>query len=134
MMSRQIEIQRIVHAEMPGTEETSHGLQLWVNLPRKLKGIHPDYQSVASDEVPERREGSVRVRAVAGEESTVALHTAVRYLDLALDPEAVFAYQIPLGWNGLICVLEGRVAVVDAQVDRGDAGIFEGGRGAGHVR
>ncbi|MFW6135213.1 MAG: pirin-like C-terminal cupin domain-containing protein [Chloroflexota bacterium] len=42
--------------------------------------------------------------------------------------EAVFAYQIPLGWNGLIYVLEGRVAVVDAVVDRGDAGIVEGGR------
>lgn len=118
---------RIVHAELPGSEETSHGLQLWVNLPRKLKGIEPDYQAVPADEIPERREGAVRVRTVVEEGSPVALHTAMRYLDVALEPEAIFADQIPLPWNGLIYVLEGRVELGDAAVDRGNAVIFERG-------
>jgi redox-sensitive bicupin YhaK (pirin superfamily) len=122
---------RIVHAELPGTEETSHGLQLWVNLPRELKEIEPDYQPVASAEIPERKEGPVRVRTIVGERSPVALHTHVRYLDVALELDAVFRDQIPSDWNGLIYILDGEVALHDATVDRAKAAIFEGG---GEVR
>ena len=34
----------IVHAEIPGSKkEPAIGLQLWINLPKKLKMIEPDY-------------------------------------------------------------------------------------------
>jgi redox-sensitive bicupin YhaK (pirin superfamily) len=36
----------IVHAEMPGTKGVNHGLQIWINLPRRLKGLEPSYQNI----------------------------------------------------------------------------------------
>lgn len=122
---------RIVHAELPGTEETSHGLQLWVNLPRRLKEVEPDYQPVPSDQIPEKKEGGVLVRTVVGEGSPVELRTEVRYVDVTMEPGATFSDEIPSDWIGLIYVLEGEVGVGDGTVERGRAAIF---KGAGEVR
>jgi redox-sensitive bicupin YhaK (pirin superfamily) len=122
---------RIVHAELPGSEETSHGLQLWVNLPQRLKKLEPDYQPVPSDETPQRDEDSVRVRTVVGEGSPVALHTDVRYADVTVESAGVFTDEIPEDWNGLIYVLDGEVHLGDVTVERGKGAIFRGG---GEVR
>jgi hypothetical protein len=122
---------RIVHAELPGTEETSHGLQLWVNLPRRLKEIEPDYQPVPSDEIPEDEEGGIRVRTVVGGGSPVELRTEVRYVDVTMESGATFSREIPSDWNGLIYVLEGELGVGDGTMERGKAAIFKGG---GEVR
>lgn len=118
---------RIVHAELPGSEETSHGLQLWVNLPQRLKKLEPDYQPVPSDEIPQREEDGVRVRTVVGEGSPVALHTDVRYADVTVESEGVFTDEIPDDWNGLIYVLDGEVNLGDVIVGREKAAIFRGG-------
>lgn len=43
----------IMHAEMPLHEEGQpdpEGLQLWIDLPRKDKGIEPTYQEMAATE------------------------------------------------------------------------------------
>lgn len=122
---------RIVHAELPGAEETSHGLQLWVNLPRRLKEIEPDYQPVPPDQIPDQQDGGVRVRTVVGEGSPVELRTDVRYLDMTLEPEAVFTDRIPSQWSGIVYVLEGRISLDDAALERGRAAIFRRG---GEVR
>ena len=122
---------RIVHAELPGTDKTSHGLQLWVNLPQRLKKIEPDYQPVPSDEIPQREEDGVRVRTVVGKGSPVELHTDVRYVEVTVESEGVFTEEIPEDWNGLIYVLDGEVRVGDETLDRAEAGIFRGG---GEVR
>ena len=42
----------IVHAEMPCSEESVHGLQLWVNLRSSQKMVEPWYQEVKSSEIP----------------------------------------------------------------------------------
>lgn len=122
---------RMVHAELPGTEETSHGLQLWVNLPQRLKKLEPDYQPVPSDEIPEREENGVRVRTVVGGGSPVKLHTVVRYMDVTVGSEGVFTDQIPVDWNGLVYVLDGEVQLENKSLGRGKAAIFRGG---GEVR
>lgn len=121
---------RIVHAELPGGEGASHGLQLWVNLPRDLKEMEPDYQAVAPVELPEEEVGGVRRRTVVGNGSPVGLHTRVRYVDVTLSPEAGAAGyedQIPVGWNGLIYVLEGELLLTGRTLTRGRAVLFEGG-------
>jgi hypothetical protein len=122
---------RIVHAELPGTEKTSHGLQLWVNLPQRLKKIEPTYQPVPSDEIPEKEEEGVRVRTVVGAGSPVELRTAVRYVDVTLGSEGVFTEQIPADWNGLVYVLDGAVDLGEETISPGKAAIFRGG---GEVR
>lgn len=123
---------RIVHAELPGGEATSHGLQLWVNLPRDLKELEPDYQAVPAEDIPDSEIDGGIVRTVIGEESPVRLHTRVRYTDVAFKPgpdrqPLRYEGQIPLEWNGLVYVLEGTIGLPGTQLTRGRAILFEGG-------
>ena len=121
--------QRIVHAELPGSGDTSHGLQLWVNLPRTLKKVEPAYQPVPASQIPEADEDGVRVRTVVGAGSPVELHTTVRYLDVVLPSGRSFEECIPSGWRGLVYVLEGEIALGARTLQRGQAATFEeGGR------
>src|SRR5690348_13842525 len=64
----------VVHSEMPDPEFTRtggrvHGLQLWVNLPRRDKMIAPRYQEIPSAQLPvvSNDEGTVTVKVIAGE-------------------------------------------------------------------
>lgn len=119
---------RIVHAELPGSDETSHGLQLWVNLPQDLKEIQPSYQPVPAEEIPEREEDGRQVRTVVGEGSPVTLHTDVLYLDVVLESGGRFEDEVPSGWSGLVYVLDGQITLGESRVARGEAATFrEGG-------
>ncbi len=122
----------IVHAELPGGDEVSHGLQLWVNLPRRLKETEPAYRAAGAEDIPEAQEGGVWTRTVIGDGSPVKLHTQVRYVDVILRPEAAgvelaYAEQISSGWYGLAYVLEGEIVLSGRAVTRGRAAIFGGG-------
>jgi hypothetical protein len=122
--------ERIVHAELPGSEETSHGLQLWVNLPQALKETEPAYQPIPASEIPDTEEGDVRIRTVVGPCSPVELHTAVRYLDVRLPSGGRFEDQVPEAWSGLIYVLEGELSIGGSALGPREAVTFERG---GHV-
>lgn len=58
----------ILHEEMPEPVDGKHdGLQLWVNLPAKLKMSPPRYQDYRADSIPEiDAENGVRIRLFAG--------------------------------------------------------------------
>jgi len=119
---------RIVHAELPGSDDTSRGLQLWVNLPRQLKDSEPEYQSIPAERIPEMEGDGLRVRTVVGKGSAVKLHTEVRYVDVALEAGAVYEHDVPAGWNGIVYVLEGSVLLKEVEVLRAQAAIIKGGR------
>lgn len=42
----------IVHAEIPYSDGLLHGLQLWVNLPKKEKMCEPRYQELLDKDIP----------------------------------------------------------------------------------
>ncbi|MEO0248786.1 MAG: pirin family protein [candidate division WOR-3 bacterium] len=117
----------IVHAELPGTPNLSHGLQLWVTLPRRLKGMEPDYQQVEPSAFPERKIKGGHIRTIVGEGSPVRPHTPMRYLDITLEPEAVFEDEIPREWHVLIYVLEGRLYLDEVKLASGEALVLEQG-------
>lgn len=117
----------IVHAELPATPNLNHGLQLWINLPRRLKGIEPDYQQVEPSAIPERKTGGARIRTVVGEDSPVRLHTPMRYLGVALEPGAAFEDEILSEWNALVCVLEGPLRLDGLELASGEAAVLEPG-------
>jgi redox-sensitive bicupin YhaK (pirin superfamily) len=48
----------IIHSEMSGGEEPARGIQLWINLPKRLKHIDPDYQETAAAEITFERKRS----------------------------------------------------------------------------
>ncbi len=116
----------IVHSEMPAGPGPARGLQLWINLPRALKDLPPDYQTVPASAIPEETRDGARIRHVVGGGSPVALHTAVSYRDVRLAGR--FPCRVRGGWSGFAYVVEGvvREEATGARVPAGHALVFRG--------
>lgn len=119
----------IRHSEMPGAHGLNHGLQLWINLPRRLKQIDPDYQEVTADQIPTIQEAGRRVRIIAGPDTAVRLRTPIIYLDVELEPRAAWSYHLPDDYRGVIYLLagEGRFDTVAAGTDTGQVMLLGAG-------
>ncbi|KAI3410739.1 uncharacterized protein J3R85_018509 [Psidium guajava] len=101
----------IVHSEMPASQGTQKGLQLWINLSSKHKMIEPNYQEISGKDIVEATEGGIKVRVVAGEafgaKSPIYTRTPTMYLDFTLKPGAHLQQPIPTSWNAFVYILEG---------------------------
>jgi redox-sensitive bicupin YhaK (pirin superfamily) len=117
----------IVHAELPGTSHLNHGLQLWINLPRTLKGMDPDYQQVGAAAIPEQKVKGMSIRTIVGESSPVQLHTPVRYLIVSLGRSSVFEEQMHPEWNTLVYVPENQIILNGTEISSGQAVVLEPG-------
>jgi redox-sensitive bicupin YhaK (pirin superfamily) len=118
----------VVHSEMPDPEFTRsggrlHGLQLWVNLPKRDKLMTPRYQEVPAAKIPAARnaDGTVTVRVIAGESlgarAVIDTRTPIQYLHFKLAPGAKVAQPVPRDYNAFAYVLDG-----DLQADGQRAG------------
>jgi len=96
----------IVHSEMPEAEFAQrggrmHGLQLWVNLPRRDKMMTPRYQEVPAAQIPcgQSADGSVKVRVIAGEalgvKAAINTRTPILYQHFTLAPGATLSQPVP---------------------------------------
>ena len=96
----------VVHSEMPDPAFTRtggriHGLQLWVNLPRRDKMIAPRYQEVPNASIPVGRtaDGSVSVRVIAGEalgvKAAIDTRTPILYQHFTLAAGARIEQPVP---------------------------------------
>ena len=119
----------IIHSEMPQQEEgRMRGFQLWINLPAREKMKPAAYRDIEPAEIPEvRLPSGGRVRVIAGKltvdgrETAGPIHgtsTDPLYLDVELPADARFVQRIPAGYNGLMYVFEGSVAVGPAGAAR----------------
>ncbi|MFQ5586240.1 MAG: pirin family protein, partial [Thermodesulfobacteriota bacterium] len=57
----------IVHSEMPSPEGHTRGIQLWINLPARLKTIQPAYQQVDAHDMQEQVIDKGTLRVITGE-------------------------------------------------------------------
>lgn len=115
------------HSEMPGEKGPNQGLQLWVNLPRRLKQMTPSYGGHDANALPVREVNGALVRTVVGPSSPVELQTPVRYLDIVLAKGATFADELEEGWNSMIYVLEGAIRANGTAVAMREAGFPDAG-------
>lgn len=115
----------ITHSEMPQGGVTARGIQLWINLPRRLKGVDPGYQQVDSDEFPRKDIPGGRVITIVGEDSPLELQTQVRYLEVRLEPGASWGEALPAGWRGIVYVVDGTACVRGNELDQGMACLLE---------
>ena len=115
----------IVHSEIPAKNITSTGIQLWVNLPRKLKQIEPAYQQVDAENIPEQIINGVRVRTIVGEKVGIQLHTPVQYLDVTFEKTSQYNVHIPTQQRGFVYVVDGDIQIDNQTVKTGDAYYFE---------
>ncbi|MCW8900303.1 MAG: pirin family protein [Gammaproteobacteria bacterium] len=113
------------HSEMPDSQDMSNGIQLWINLAKNKKAIEPDYQQVDKENIPNIDIDGGTIRVIVGEESPVKLHTAVRYLDVHLNADAVLIEKVPDDFRGFIYLLNGQLKVNAETVNEKEAFFFE---------
>ncbi len=106
----------VVHSEMPPPDLQEaggimHGLQLWVNLPAADKMMHPRYQDIPSNTIPEVAVDGGVVRVIAGRfeatEAIIDTRTPITYLHAVLDPDGHATMPIPAGHNAFSYVIAG---------------------------
>jgi quercetin 2,3-dioxygenase len=116
------------HSEMPGSGPHNRGLQLWVNLPRKLKTMMPEYDGIDARDMPVDERDGQRIRTVVGASSPVRLHTDVEYLDVELLAAGGFVREIDGDQHALVYVIAGSLAIGEEQAVRGEAVVLGPGR------
>lgn len=132
----------ILHIERPPDELVArgglfHGIQLWVNLPARLKMAPPRYQDIPADRITLVRspDGGALVRVIAGElvghRGPGVTHTPITLVHVTLAPGARVRLPWPVAHNALAYVLAGagRVGSEGWPVETGQLVVF----GAGEV-
>ncbi|KJZ80310.1 hypothetical protein HIM_00160 [Hirsutella minnesotensis 3608] len=107
----------IVHAEMPRQNPDGSpnvGLQLWVDLPARLKACEPRYRDLRAAEIPavDVDDGRATVKVISGRSHGVdsvqdLAYTPVWILDVVLRPGAAVTQPLPAGWTAFAYVLDG---------------------------
>ena len=124
----------VLHSEMPHGDETAHTLQLWLNLPRKLKMIPARYRDQRLADTPVRQLEKGEVRVYAGRSGGVSHPHGSDYpmslLDIRLAAGARFGQEIATRDRGFVYVLDGRAVVGGREVRQGEVAWFEPGEGA----
>jgi len=94
-----------------------HGIQLWVNLPGKMKMINPRYQGIEAAEVAllTNDNGDAVIRIIAGSLGDVAgpgsTHTPISMVHVSLLPGAQLALPWNASYNALTYALAGHGTV-----------------------
>ncbi|KAN0090590.1 RmlC-like cupin [Hyaloscypha variabilis] len=110
----------IMHAEMPRQNpdgSANVGMQLWVDLPEKLKKCEPRYRDLKASEIPniDIDEGKVHVKIISGQSHGVdsvkeLAYTPVWILDIEIKPGGKIVQNLPEGWNAFAYTLSGSTA------------------------
>jgi redox-sensitive bicupin YhaK (pirin superfamily) len=96
-------------------------VQLWVNLPAKLKMTKPGYQAILDQQIPsiELMQGTGVARIIAGDfygqKGPAHTFTPIHVIDLKLKQGKV-TIPVPEGWNTSLIVLKGAIEAGDGIV------------------
>lgn len=108
----------IMHAEMPRQSDDGTpmvGMQLWVDLPEKLKTCEPRYRDLRAKEIPqiEVSDGKASIKIISGRshgtDSVKELaYTPVWIFDITIKPGGRVTQELPEGWNAFAYTLAGK--------------------------
>ncbi|KAL6720656.1 RNA pol II transcription cofactor [Lecanora helva] len=107
----------IMHAEMPRQNPDGSpnvGMQLWVDLPEKLKSCEPRYRDLRAAEIPTIKvdDNKVTIKIISGESHGTAsvqelAYTPVWIFDITIKPGGKVTQPLPNGWNAFAYTLKG---------------------------
>lgn len=104
----------VMHSEMPGPEGV-HTLQLWLNLPARLKRVRARYRNVLAADAPALSKAGLEARLYAGALGDLAAPFATVWpmtlIDLTLEPGAAFEAPVPAGQRVFTLILDGQAAL-----------------------
>lgn len=125
----------VVHEEKHSRRFTETGgvfemVQLWVNLPAKLKMSTPRYQALAGSSFPalsfERGTGRLIAGNLQGKSGPAKTHTPITMFDMTLPAAGEASFETPVGATTLVFMLEGRaVAQKSRDVATGDLVVLD---------
>ncbi|TPV95462.1 MAG: pirin family protein [Myxococcales bacterium FL481] len=107
----------VVHEEFQSPAFTAAGgtmemVQLWVNLPARLKMTTPRYQALSSAQFPRVDVGAATARLFAGslhgQRGPARTHTPITAFELDLPADGTASVELPAGHTTLALVLEGQ--------------------------
>ena len=107
----------IIHSEMPAMSDgTLHGFQLWVNMPAKLKMSKPKYIYIDAQEMKIHTDGDKIIKVIAGKyknaEGPIKNHNIEPvYLDIELNEDKEFNYELPSSHNSFIYLIKGKIKI-----------------------
>jgi hypothetical protein len=112
----------LVHEEMHSWDFTKvggtfHAIQLWVNLPAKLKMTPPKYQTIVAGDIPEitlpNDAGTLRViaGALGGTRGPASTFTPVELFNVELKNGKTALIEIPEDHMAAIMVMSGKIVV-----------------------
>jgi redox-sensitive bicupin YhaK (pirin superfamily) len=122
----------VVHSELPLESLVKngglfHGVQIWVNLPKKKKMIEPSYQDIRAQQIPTLRPADgVAIKLFSGnllgKEGPAKNQLPILFTHLTLSPGKTWSTsEVPTGWTTLVYVLRGNGAISDSgQLNRTD--------------
>lgn len=101
------------HAEEAVDDDLIHTLQLWLNLPKRLKETTTSYQNVLLEEAPvvPFDGGQVRVYSgdIAGVTGPLDSLVPITMSEIALAPGATYTHVLPKNHNAFLYVLAGEI-------------------------
>jgi redox-sensitive bicupin YhaK (pirin superfamily) len=114
----------LVHEEFHGRDYARKGgpfemIQLWVNLPARLKMSSPSYQGITRDRIPSVQLGQEggQVRVIAGEyegnRGPALTRSPINLWDIRMTGPTRFTCRVPEGHTAAIFVLNGSIRFPD---------------------
>jgi len=108
----------VVHDESPRAGATIHGLQVFVNLPARMKQDAPKSLHVKVQDMPVLQTDGYRVRVVLGNSNGVTGQRSpalpMTILDGTMTAGFSFAHDLQAGENGWLYAIKGEIEVIVA--------------------
>ena len=98
----------IIHSEKPGSEKLSHGIQLWVNLPKAKKDSDPTYFQLEQTKLIKNTK-NVQMEEILGENSPINLNNELKYLDININNKQEFSYSLDQDKTGILYLITGEL-------------------------
>ena len=101
----------LIHSEMPAKKGTTSGIQLWINLAKREKGISPTYQFFEKEDLPSYSENGVEIIDIVGSNSPVFLNTEITYQHLKFGKDTQKQFFIQKKLNAIIYIVSGEFEI-----------------------
>lgn len=108
----------VVHSEripdgFTNTNDTLHGLQIWVALPKNLEEMEPQFTQVKADQLPTWKVENVQFKLIAGEafdkKSPVPVHSPLYFIELKSKERQLLNIGKELFGESALYILEGEI-------------------------